>query len=343
MLHETPFQRLAAGEVHSMSVASSSNPTRHSSLKAKWTTADIPDLSRRVAIVTGSSGGVGYEIAFALANHGAHVILAARDRTRTSEAAARISASVPGATVEARVLDLANLASVRRFAEDVAGRYPAVDILVNNAGVSGGPRRVTVDGFEVHFQVNHLAHFALTGLLLPMLRKRPGARVVSVSSEVASSGRIDFDDLQANHDYNFVKAYAQSKLANLLFAFEFERRSLASGAGVSSFASHPGVAKSSLFVGKEADWGRPRRGMESLVHVVQLFLGQSAAMSALPALYQATEPSAQTADYVGPSGLLHGRGYPGVGKIPKVALDQDVARRLWEVSTELTAVTYREQ
>jgi NAD(P)-dependent dehydrogenase (short-subunit alcohol dehydrogenase family) len=306
-----------------------------------WTAADIQDLHGRVAIVTGSSTGVGYAIALELAKHGAQVIVASRDEARTTAAAASIAAAVPDARVRARVLDLASLASVRRFADGVARECTAVDVLVNNAGVSGGPRRETADGFEVHFQVNYLAHFALTAQLLPLLRARPGARVVSISSDVASSGRIDFDDLQSTHTYDFVKAYAQSKLANLLFAFELQRRCAAGGAGVASLAAHPGVAKSSILVGRESDWGRGRRGVEHVVRFVQWVLGQPAALAALPALYQATAPTARPEDYVGPRGFLHGRGYPGPVEIPERARDLDVAKRLWETSERLAGTPYR--
>jgi NAD(P)-dependent dehydrogenase (short-subunit alcohol dehydrogenase family) len=306
----------------------------------RWTADDIPDLGGRVAIVTGASSGIGIQIALTLARRRAHVVVAARDDARTATAVARILRESPGATVEPGSLDLARLASVRAFAANVRRRHERVDILVNNAGVAGGPRRVTPDGFEMHFQVNHLGHFALTALLWPLLRARPGARVVSVSSEVASSGRIDFDDLQGVHAYGFVRAYAQSKLANLLFATELERRSRDAGAGVSSFACHPGVARTNLFVGKDAEWGRPRRGAESLVHLLQLLLAQSAERSALPALYQATEAAARPDHYVGPVGLVHGRGYPGRCALPRAALDQSTATRLWEISGQLSGVSY---
>jgi NAD(P)-dependent dehydrogenase (short-subunit alcohol dehydrogenase family) len=301
-----------------------------------WTAADIPDLHGRVAVVTGASGGVGYATAVELARHGARVIVASRNEERTQEAALRIAAETPGASVDARLLDLASLSSVRRFADGLAREHSAIDILVNNAGVSGGPRRVTVEGFEVHFQVNYLGHFALVALLLPLLRARSGARVVSISSDVASRGHIDFDDLQSVRAYDLVKAYAQSKLANLLFAFELQRR--AGDTGVASFAAHPGVASSNLLVGREADWGRPRRGLEHVLRFVQLLLAQPAALGALPALYQATDPSARPEEYVGPRGLLHGRGYPGRTKIPIRALDEDVAMRLWDISARLSGV-----
>lgn len=303
-----------------------------------WTAADIPRLDGRLAIVTGASSGVGYATALELAAHGAHVVLASRNETATREAAARIAAATKNGSVEPRVLDLASLASVRRFVDGVAASHAAVDVLVNNAGISGGPRRVTADGFEAHFQVNYLSHYALTLLLLPLLRARTGARVVTISSDVASRGRIDFDDLQCGRSYDLVKAYAQSKLANLLFAFSLQRR--AARTGVSSLAAHPGVATSNLLVGRDADWGRSRRGIEHALRFVQLLLAQPASLGALPSLYQATAPDAQPSVYVGPRGLLHGRGYPGPATIPANALDAAVGEKLWEVSAELTGVRH---
>jgi protochlorophyllide reductase len=308
-------------------------------MKTKWNAADIPTLTGRTAVVTGASSGIGYEIALQLAAHGAHVVLASRNQGRTDQVARQIETTTPGASVEVQVLDLADLASVRRFADAFSKRHHGLDILVNNAGIAGGPRRQTIDGFEVHFQVNYLGHFALTGLLLPALCSRVGSRVVTMSSDIATRGRIDFDDLQAERTYRWITAYAQSKLANLLFACELDRRCQSVGAGMSSLATHPGVAKTNLLIGKEADWGRPRRGMESLVRVTQIVLAQPAAQGSLPALYQATDSSARSAEYVGASGGLRG-GYPAVGKVPVVARNQVTAKRLWEVSEELTGVRY---
>jgi NAD(P)-dependent dehydrogenase (short-subunit alcohol dehydrogenase family) len=306
-------------------------------MKPDWTASDIPDLSGRVAVVTGANGGVGYEIARELAAHGARVVLASRDKERTAQAARSIAAAAPGARVEPAFLDLADLASVRRFAGDFLTRHGALDILVNNAGVSGGPRRETKDGFEVHFQINHLGHFALTGLLRPALRA--GSRVVSVSSDIASSGRIDFDDLHGRRKYGFVAAYAQSKLANLLFAVELGRRARRSSAAVASLASNPGVAASNLLAGKKADWGRSPNAAERLLRLAQIVLAHPAAMGARPALYQATDPKAASADYVVGTKWPQ-RGYPKAAKFPAAALDAAVAERLWAVSMELSGVSY---
>jgi NAD(P)-dependent dehydrogenase (short-subunit alcohol dehydrogenase family) len=308
-------------------------------MKPDWTARDIPDLTGRTAIVTGASSGVGYEIALQLASHGASVVLASRDKERTGQAARRIEAAAPGAGVEAAFLDLGDLASIRRFAEDFLDRHGALNILVNNAGVSGGPRRETKDGFEAHFQINYLGHFALTGLLWPALVSRPSSRVVSVSSDVASRGRINFDDLQSVRRYGFVTAYAQSKLANLLFACQLDRRTRGTKAAVTSLASNPGVAASNLFVGKKADWGRSRSGAERLLRAVQMVLALPAAKGALPALYQATDPAAASTNYV-VGAKWPSRGYPRTSRFPAAALDPAAGRRLWGVSEELSGIAY---
>jgi NAD(P)-dependent dehydrogenase (short-subunit alcohol dehydrogenase family) len=308
-------------------------------MKIKWNATDMPNLEGQTAVVTGASSGIGYEIALQLAAHRAHVVLASRNQGRTEQAARRIKTILPEASVEAQVLDLADLVSVCRFAETFSKRHQGLDILVNNAGIAGGPRRQTPDGFEMHFQVNYLGHFALTGLLLPSLCSRAGSRVVTTSSDIASQGKIDFDDLQAEHTYRWITAYAQSKLANLLFAFELDRRCQAVSAGMSSFATHPGVARTNLLTGKEAEWGRPRQGTESLIRVLQIVLAHPAVQAALPALYQATDPSARSAEYIGPSKGIGG-GYLVASKVPPAALDQVTAQRLWDVSEELTGVQY---
>jgi NAD(P)-dependent dehydrogenase (short-subunit alcohol dehydrogenase family) len=308
-------------------------------MKPGWTPADIPTLKGRIAVVTGANSGIGYEIALQFASRGAHVVLASRDLERAAQAAQRIATAAPGARVEVQVLNLADLSSIRRFASEFCQHHAALDILINNAGISGGPRRTTVDGLEAHFQVNYLGHFALTGLLLPALRARAGSRVVTLSSDIASQGRIHFDDLQSERNYRLVATYAQSKLANILFALELDRHSRAAGAGITSLAAHPGIVKTPLLVGKEAEWGRSRQGMESVIRVLQLMFGKSPTKGAWPALYQATEPTARSAEYIGPPGALRG-GCVGVCKVPTAALDTQVARRLWEVSQELSAVHY---
>jgi NAD(P)-dependent dehydrogenase (short-subunit alcohol dehydrogenase family) len=299
---------------------------------------DLSDLSDRTAVVTGASGGIGYEIALGLAARGAHVVLASRDQGRTADAAARISSAAPGASVEAQVLDLASLASVRRFAGRLSGRQAGLDILVNNAGIAGGPRRLTADGFEAHLGINHLGHFALTGLLLPALLARPGARVVTMSTGLAARARIDFADLQSERGYRMTSAYGQSKLAGLVFAVELDRRARAAGAALASLATHPGVARTGLLTGKRADWGRSARGAETLVRLVQLVFAQPVSLAARPALGQAADPGARGGTYVGTRGHL--RGEPAPTPFPPAALNPGIAARLWEVSEQLTGVRY---
>ena len=303
-----------------------------------WSTADIPGLAGRTAVVTGASSGIGHEIARQLAAHDAHVVLACRNSDRAAQAAREIRAESPAASTEARVLDLGSLRSIRRFAAELGERHGGLDILVNNAGISGGPRRETADGFEAHFGVNYLGHFALTALLLPALLARPGARVVTMSSGLAAQARINFDDLNSQHAYRMTSAYGQSKLAGLVFAVELGRRARAAGADLASLATHPGAARTGLVSGKKAEWGRRRDTTETLVRLVQLLLAQSAAKAALPALYQATDPAADSARYVGTR--WHLRGYPAVGTFPPAALSQETAKRLWQASQERTGIRF---
>jgi NAD(P)-dependent dehydrogenase (short-subunit alcohol dehydrogenase family) len=307
-------------------------------VKPGWGATDIPGLAGRTAIVTGAGTGIGYEIARQLAAHGAHVVLAGRNADRAAQAASRISAESPAASTEVQVLDLGSLQSVGRFAAGFGDRHGGLDILVNNAGICGGPRRQTADGFEAHLGVNYLGHFALTGLLLPALLARPGARVVTMSSGLAAQARINFEDLNSQRAYRMTVAYGQSKLAGLVFAVELARRARAAGAGLASLATHPGAARTGLVSGKEAEWGRRRDITETLVRLVQLLLAQSAARAALPALYQATDPAADDAGYVGTR--WHLRGYPAVGAFPPAALNTETAARLWLASQELTGIPY---
>jgi NAD(P)-dependent dehydrogenase (short-subunit alcohol dehydrogenase family) len=307
-------------------------------IKARWQAADIPDLAGRTAVVTGANSGTGYEIARELAAHGAHVVLACRDPDRAAQAASCLAAVARRGSTEVAALDLASLESVRRFAGLFTDRHGGLDILVNNAGISGGPRRLTADGFEAHFGVNYLGHFALTGLLLPVLLARPGARVVTMSSGLAAQSRVNFDDLHSQQRYRMTAAYGQAKLACLMFAIELDRRARAAGTGLGSLATHPGAARTSLLAGKEAEWGRRRDATETMVRLVQALFSQSAAKAALPALYQATDPAASGDRYVGTKGHL--RGCPAAQPFPRAAVSPASAARLWAVSQELTGVSY---
>jgi NAD(P)-dependent dehydrogenase (short-subunit alcohol dehydrogenase family) len=301
-----------------------------------WTAADIPDLADRTAVVTGANSGIGYHTAVELARHGATVVLACRDAGRGDEAVRRVAGEVPAASVQLALLDLADLASVRRFADSYPATHQGLDLLVNNAGVMALPMRRTADGFEMQFGTNHLGHFALTGLLLPRLLARPAARVVTVSSDLHRIGRIDFADLNAERGYRRWRAYAQSKLANLLFTLELQRRAEAAGADLLAVAAHPGYAATNLqTAGARMTGSRLRAQVAGLLNRV---FSQPAEMGALPLLYAATNPDVRGGQYVGPAGGR--RGYPGLATPSAGARDADAARRLWEVSERLTGVRY---
>ena len=297
---------------------------------SRWTPSELPDQSGRTALVTGASSGLGLHTSLELARAGARVLLAVRDPDRGAQALETIRAQVPAADVELVPLDLASLASVRAAADDVAGRAGRLDLLVDNAGVMAVPRRTTVDGFELQLGTNHLGHFALTGLLLPLLQTGEAPRVVVVSSGAHRTGRIGFDDLMGERSYSRWGAYGQSKLANLLFARELSRR--ADGTLLVASA-HPGWAATGLQSGQ----GAPL--LETLMAVGNRLLAQSAAQGAWPTLYAATMPDVRHDDYWGP-GLFELRGHPRRVDRAATARDDLVAHRLWQVSETLTGVTY---
>ncbi len=303
-----------------------------------WTTSDIPDQTGRTAVVTGANSGLGFATASALAASGATVVLACRDDARGNEALDRIRRDTPSARVELELLDLADLSSIRAFADRFAKAHDPLDVLVNNAGVMAIPRRETADGFEMQFGTNHLGHFALTGLLLGSLLAGTAPRVVTVSSQMASTGTIRFDDLSGSDRYGKWRAYGQSKLANQLFAFELDRRARAAGTDLVSVAAHPGYAATNL-----QSVGARMTGSgftERITDLGNSLFAQSAADGALPSLYGATAPDVRGGQYFGPDRLFHMRGHPTPVAPVRAARDADVARRLWEVSTELTGVTY---
>jgi NAD(P)-dependent dehydrogenase (short-subunit alcohol dehydrogenase family) len=305
----------------------------------QWTLANIPDQSGRLALVTGGNSGIGFEAAQALAGKGARVIIAARSLQKGEAAAQAIRQAHRQAQVEVRALDLADLASVRRFADEFQRGGAALDLLINNAGVMALPFRKTADGFEMQFGTNHLGHFALTGLLLPAILAAPQARVVSVSSALHTSGAIDFENLDGARSYDRQRAYSQSKLANLLFAYELQRRLAAAGAAAISLGCHPGYAATNL------QQAGPRMEGSQLGEVVMglanRLLAQSAAMGALPTLYAATAPDVYGCDYIGPQSLGGWRGHPGKARSSARSYDEDSARRLWEISEGLTGVRYQ--
>jgi len=324
----------------------------------EWTAAQMPEMDGRTVVVTGANSGVGFAATRAFAKAGAHVVMACRSTERGEDAKRRIrSGDAAGShrgSLEVAELDLADLSSIRSFAEAFGARHDELHVLCNNAGVMAIPRRETADGFETQFGVNHLGHFALTGLLLDRLRDTPGeSRVVTQSSGVHERGEIDFDDLQGERSYDEWDAYAQSKLANVLFAYELQRRLDAENgevpeaeaggveagdSDVVSVACHPGYADTDL----------QRRGPEMRGSTVRLWamkamnalVAQSAEQGALPMLYAATAPEIEGGEYVGPGGLANMRGAPTVQRSSDLSYDRELAGRLWSVSEELTGVSY---
>jgi NAD(P)-dependent dehydrogenase (short-subunit alcohol dehydrogenase family) len=286
----------------------------------KWTAADMQDQGGRTFVITGANSGIGLEAARALGAAGARVIVACRDTSKGEHAVGELEGSF-----DVRRLDLADLDSVRAFAADLDGE---VDVLINNAGVMAVPRSTTADGFEMQLGTNHLGHFALTGLLLERIRDR----VVTISSVAHRTGRMNFADLQSERRYQRWLAYGQSKLANLLFMMELQRRLDAARSPLRSVAAHPGYAATNLQSHTESI-------QDQIMGLFNHVLAQSAAMGALPTLYAATE-DVPGAAYVGPGGPFEQRGHPHLGNMSGAAKDEQSARRLWEASQELTGVRF---
>jgi NAD(P)-dependent dehydrogenase (short-subunit alcohol dehydrogenase family) len=298
-----------------------------------WAVDRLGDLDGRSAVITGASSGVGCEVARLLASRRATVLLACRDPARAAAAERSIQATTPGASVQVLLLDLASLASVRLAAEQLHDRLDALDLLVNNAGVMRCPYARTEDGFELHFGTNHLGHFAFTGLVLDLLGAVPGSRVVTVTSPAHHQGRVDFEDLQSAQLYRKADAYAQSKLANLLFTYELQRRLVAWGAKTISVAAHPGVARTELnrhmpWVFRGPSWGLARP------------ISHSVEAGALPLVRAALDPEAHGGEYYGPAGRMELRGAPVRRESSAASHDAELASRLWAVSEELTGVHY---
>jgi NAD(P)-dependent dehydrogenase (short-subunit alcohol dehydrogenase family) len=303
-----------------------------------WNTSRIPSQSGRVAVVTGANSGLGLVTARELARAGATVVMGCRDATRGQAALDAVRSAVPEAAVTLEALDLASLASVRDFAKRVAASNDGIDALVNNAGVMAIPRTTTADGFEMQLGTNHLGHFALTGLLLPAMRDRVGSRVVTVSSGAHKPGRIDFDDLMGERSYKKWGAYSQSKLANLLFAYELDRRLRAAGAQTISVAAHPGYAATNLQAVGPQLAGSKLSGL--VMSLGNFILAQSDDAGALPQLYAATAPDVAGGQYFGPSRLMESRGAPKLVTSTARSRDEAVAVQLWQVSETLTEVRY---
>jgi NAD(P)-dependent dehydrogenase (short-subunit alcohol dehydrogenase family) len=300
----------------------------------RWTAAQVKDQSGRRFVVTGANSGLGFETARQLAAHGAGVVLAGRSGGTGLAAVERIKAGNPGALVEFRLLDLADLDSVRDFAGMLARDAVALDVLVNNAGVMFPPRLLTRQGFESQFATNHLGHFALTGLLFDTIRRGEDARVVTVSSLEHKGGAIHFDDLTGARSYSPRGFYRQSKFANVLFALELDRRVRAAGIPVRSVLAHPGWSATNL------QTSAPTGVMKQLMRIGNRVLAQSAEMGALSQLYAAVDPGAESGSFYGPDGLGELRGHPTRVRPAPSATDAGTARRLWELSEELTGVSF---
>jgi NAD(P)-dependent dehydrogenase (short-subunit alcohol dehydrogenase family) len=306
-------------------------------MTSKWTAENIPDLTGKVAIVTGANSGIGYETARALALKNVMVILACRNTDKGQAAVRQIAQEYPQAMIESIQLDLSDLASVRHFASEFTRHSDQLDMLINNAGIMWVPFESTADGFELQFGTNHLGHFALTGLLLDQIICTPQARVVTVSSWGERFGVIDFDDLNAEKGYDPEKAYGQSKLANVLFTYELQRHF--DGAGVDTIAAavHPGATNTNL----PSSWtvANPRPHWR-LIRMMNSLIGQKPEMGALPTLYATVAPDVQGGDYYGPRGWGGLRGYPTTLRSGDRSHDNAVAARLWTASEELTGVRY---
>ena len=293
-----------------------------------WTAESIPDQTGRVAIVTGANSGIGYETARALAHKGATVIMACRNQGKGEAAAQAIRDEVPKGVVEMMRLDLGDLGSVRAFADEFKGGYDRLDLLINNAGIMHPPFGKTKQDFEAQFGVNHLGHFALTGLLLDLIVSTPHARIVTLSSMAHRFGRIDFDNLNSEKDYRSNAAYGQSKLANLLFTYELQRRLQAAGNDTMAVAAHPGWTATNL------------QQNSGVIRFFNRFLAQTPDMGALPTLRAATAPDVRGGDYYGPSKRMEMVGYPVKVASNGRSHDAAVAAELWTVSEEMTGVQY---
>lgn len=299
---------------------------------AHWSVSDIPRQTGRSILITGT-GGIGYQAALVLAKAGAEVIFASRDASKGAQAITRIRATHPSALVSFELVDLADLTSIRRCGQRLRAQRASLDVLINNAGVMTPPqRRQTADGFELQFGTNYLGAFALTRELMPLLMRGNQPRVIMLSSLAARRAEINFDDLQSQRSYKPFVAYSQSKLADLLFALELQRRSEAHGWGLTSIAVHPGLVSTPLFTAS----ANPKSLLTRFNHVTIPLYMQPVARGAWPLLFAATSPQAKGGAYYGPNGFHELRGYPAAAKIPKQAGDLDVAKRLWEVSERLT-------
>jgi NAD(P)-dependent dehydrogenase (short-subunit alcohol dehydrogenase family) len=306
-----------------------------------WSTKDIPAQSGKLAIVTGATGGLGFDTALALVIAGADVIVAGRNADKGAAAVKKIMAQAPTGKVRFEMLDLANLKQIEGFCQKLIAEDRPIDILVNNAGVMALPtRQETVDGFEMQIGTNHLGHFALTAQLLPLLIRGQEPRVVNVSSSAHRPGKINFDDLQSKKHYGPATAYMQSKLANMLFTLELQKRSQAGGWGLKVNGAHPGYSRTDLIANGPNIDGKAPWIMRALKTLLEPTLSQSSAEGALPQLFAATAPEAKKNGYYGPNGLFEMKGAPAPAVIARQAKDKRAAAKLWDLSERLTHVSW---
>jgi NAD(P)-dependent dehydrogenase (short-subunit alcohol dehydrogenase family) len=310
-----------------------SQQTRVRGTAGQWTEVDVPDQSGRTAVITGGNSGIGFEAARVLAGRGARLILGCRDRGKAHDAVTRIRAAAPGADVRVVPLDLASLDSVKAAAGQIRSACEGIDLLINNAGVMMPPYGRTADGFELQLGVNHLGHFGLTGLLIDRLAALPGARVVTVSSNSHRAGEINFDDLQSERGYRRAAGYGQSKLANLMFTYELQRRLHSAASPAIAVAAHPGLTRTDLA-------RYLSRVMSAYYVLVERPFAQRAAIGALGTLRAATDPAVRGGDYYGPGRWRGERGYPVRASSSERSHDEGAQRRLWQESERLTGVRY---
>lgn len=297
-----------------------------------WTKSNIPDLKEKVFIVTGANSGIGYESSLALAEKGAIVIMACRNLERGQHSLGTIKKEIPSAKLELMELDLASLSSIRKFAETFKSKYDRLDVLINNGGPIIAARSLTKDGFESHFGVGHLGHFALTALLLDVILKTPSSRIVTVGSRMHVNAKMVWDDLMSEHSYDPMKAYPQSMLAKMLFAFELSRRFEAKETSTKSIVVHPGLANTGWVNNNLSGF------MKIIAKIMSTTTYQSAAMGALPVLYASTDPNAKAGGYYGPENDT--KGFPIAVRAGDAAYNETDAKRLWELSENLTGIKF---
>ncbi|MEA1874710.1 MAG: oxidoreductase [Bacteroidota bacterium] len=301
----------------------------------KWTIKDMPDMSGKQVIVTGANSGLGYEISKALVEKHALVIMACRNIKSGENAKKRILSHTPKANIVVKSLDLASLDSIKSFSEKICLEYNRIHILINNAGVMAPPYTETKDGFELQFGTNHIGHFALMAQLFPLLKKTENSRIVTVSSIASHNGKIHFDDVNFKANYHRWKTYQQSKLANLMFSMELDKRLELSKLKTRSYAAHPGVSDTNLFQNMKPNWA-----LKALGYLLMPIITQTANKGALPILYAATSPNAEPGNFYGPHGKREHKGYPTEAFVPETAKNESDREKLWELTENMSNVKF---